>query len=151
MGKIKNELNHLIMQAMKEHNTIRTETLRSMKTAFMNWETSKEHVGQELTETVEIQIIKKLVKQHEESVEQFMAAGREELANEENMQMTVLKEFLPEEATEEDILKCFNDVIGQDGFEPVKKNMGVIIKTIKSVLPTADGKLVAQIVSKYIK
>ena len=148
---MKNELNSLIMQAMKEHNTTRTETLRAIKTAFMNWETSKEHAGQELTEADEIQIIKKLVKQREESVEQFMAAGREELANEEHKQMVILKEFLPAEATEEDILKCFNDVIGQDGFEPVKKNMGIIIKTIKGSLPSADGKLVAQIVQKYLQ
>ena len=148
---MKNELNSLIMQAMKEHNTTRTETLRAIKTAFMNWETSKEHAGQELTDVDEIQIINKLVKQREESVEQFMAAGREELANEEHKQMVILKEFLPAEATEEDILKCFNDVIGQDGFEPIKKNMGIIIKTIKGSLPSADGKLVAQIVQKYLK
>lgn len=148
---MKNELNSLIMQAMKEHNTTRTETLRAIKTAFMNWETSKEHAGQELTEADEIQIIKKLVKQREESVEQFMAAGREELANEEHKQMVILKEFLPAEATEEDILKCFNDVIGQDGFEPIKKNMGIIIKTIKGSLHSADGKLVAQIVQKHLQ
>ena len=148
---MKNELNSLIMQAMKEHNTTRTETLRAIKTAFMNWETSKEHAGQELTEADEIQIIKKLVKQREESVEQFMAAGREELANEEHKQIVVLKEFLPADATEEGILKCFNDVIGQDGFEPIKKNMGIIIKTIKGSLPSADGKLVAQIVQKRLE
>lgn len=135
---------------MKENNNTRTETLRAIKTAFMNWKTSKEHAGQELTETDEVQIIKKLVKQREESVEQYMAAGRIELANEEHKQMVVLKEFLPEEATEEDILKCLNDVIGQDGFEPIKKNMGVIIKTIKSSLSNADGKLVAQTVQKYL-
>ena len=147
---MKSELNSLIMHAMKEHNTTRTKSLRAIKTEFMNWETSKEHAGQELTEADEIQIIKKLVKQREESVEQFMAAGRAELANEEHKQMAVLKEFLPEEATEEDILKCFNDVIGQDGFEPIKKNMGIIIKTIKSVFPNADGKLVATTVQKYL-
>lgn len=147
---MKNELNNLIMRAMKEHNTSRTETLRAIKTAFMNWETSKEHAGQDLSEADEIQIIKKLVKQREESVEQFMAAGREELANEEHKQMVILKEFLPAEATEEDILKCFNNVIGQDGFEPIKKNMGIIIKMIKEFLPNADGKLVAQTVQKYL-
>jgi len=147
---MKNELNSLIMQAMKEHNTTRTETLRAIKTAFMNWETSKEHARQELTEADEIQIIKKLVKQREESVEQFMTAGREELANEEHAQMVILKEFLPAEATEDDILRCFNDVIGQNGIEPIKKNMGIIIKMIKSSLPSADGKLVATIVQKHL-
>ena len=77
---MKNELNGLIMQAMKEHNTTRTETLRAVKTAFMNWETSKEHAGQELAEADEIQIIKKLVKQREESVKAYIDGNRPELA-----------------------------------------------------------------------
>ena len=147
---MKNELDDLIMQAMKEHKKMRLETLRAIKAAFINWETSKEHAGQELTEADEIQIIKKLIKQREESIEIFMANDRIELANEEHIQMKILKEFLPAEATEEDILKCFNDVIGQDGVEPIKKNMGIIIKMIKSSLPSADGKLVAQIVSSKL-
>ena len=147
---MKNELNGLIMQAMKEHNTSRTETLRAIKTAFMNWQTSKEHAGQELTEADEIQIIKKLVKQREESVEQYMAAGREELANEEQKQIMVLKEFLPAEATEEDIVRAFLQVTDANGLEPIKKNMGVFVKEIKKALPTADGKLVAMTVQKHL-
>ena len=147
---MKNELNSLIMQAMKEHNTSRTETLRAIKTAFMNWQTSKEHAGQELTEADEIQIIKKLVKQREESVEQYMAAGREELANEEQKQIIVLKEFLPAEATEEHIVRAFLQVKAVNGLEPIKKNMGVFVKEIKKALPTADGKLVAMTVQKHL-
>ena len=147
---MKNELNSLIMQAMKEHNVSRTETLRAIKTAFMNWQTSKEHAGQELTETDEIQIIKKLVKQREESVEQYMAAGREELANEEQKQIMVLKEFLPAEATEEEIVRVFLQVKNANELEPIKKNMGVFVKEIKKILPTADGKLVAMTVQKHL-
>ena len=147
---MKNELNNLIMQAMKEHNTSRTETLRAIKTAFMNWQTSKEHAGQELTEADEIQIIKKLVKQREESVEQFIAARCGELANEEQKQIMVLKEFLPAEATEEDIVRAFLQVKCVNGLEPIKKNMGVFVKEIKKTLPTADGKLVAMTVQKHL-
>lgn len=147
---MKNEINSLIMQAMKEHKKMRLEALRAIKTAFMNWETSKEHVGQELTEADEIQIIKKLVKQREESIEQFMAAGRDELANEEHMQMAVLKEFLPAEATEEDIVSVFLQVKDINEWEPIKKNMGLFVKEIKKALPTADGKLVATTVQKHL-
>ena len=147
---MKNEINSLIMRAMKEHKKMRLEALRAIKTAFMNWETSKEHAGQELTEADEIQIIKKLVKQREESIEQFMAAGRDELANEEHMQMTVLKEFLPAEATEEDIVRVFLQVKDINEWEPIKKNMGLFVKEIKKALPTADGKLVATTVQKHL-
>jgi hypothetical protein len=147
---IKDILNNLIMESMKAHNSVRTETYRAIKTAFMNWQTAKENAGKEMTETDEINVLKKMVKQRQESMEQYFAAKRDDLAYAEADQITIIKEFLPEEATEEDILKCFNDVIGQDGVEPVKKNMGVIIKAIKGALPSADGKLVAQVVSKYL-
>lgn len=151
---MKKELDSLIMQAMKEHKKMRLEALRAVKTAFMNWETSKEHAGQELTEADEIQIIKKLIKQREESIEIFMANDRIELANEEHMQMTVLKEFLPAEATDEEITQAFLRIReGADGaepLEPIKKNMGVFIKRIKEMLPNADGKLVSQVVMKNL-
>lgn len=146
---MKNELNSLIMQAMKEHNTTRTETLRAIKTAFMNWETSKEHAGQALTDADEIQILKKMVKQREESIEQFMAAGREELANEEHKQMVILKEFLPEDVTEATIEQAFLSINRE--IEPIKKNMGLFVKRIKEMYPAADGKLVAQTVQKHLK
>ena len=60
---MRNELNTLIMEAMKAHDTVRTETLRGIKTAFMNWQTSKEHAGKEMTDADEINILKKMIKQ----------------------------------------------------------------------------------------
>ena len=85
------DLNKLIMDAMKAHDTVRTETLRAIKTAFMNWQTSKEHAGKELTYADSMQIIKKMVKQREESIEQYVTAGRQELADAEQAQIDVLK------------------------------------------------------------
>ena len=149
---MRTELNALIMEAMKNHDTVRTETLRGIKTAFMNWQTSKEHAGQEMTDVDEVQILKKMVKQREESIEQYTTAGRNELADVERAQMKVIKEFLPAEVTAEQIETCINNVIsvGVGSIEPIKKNMGQIIKVVKEILPTADGKLVAQIVQKHL-
>jgi hypothetical protein len=147
---INNQIDKLIMEAMKSHENVRKEALRAIKAAFLLWRTQKENVNKPFTDEVEIQIIKKMVKQREDSIEQFKQANRMDLVEAEEAQLKVLKEFLPVEATREDILKCFNDVIGQDGFEPVKKNMGVIIKTIKGSLPNADGKLVAEVVQEFL-
>lgn len=147
---INNQIDKLIMEAMKSHENVRKEALRAIKAAFLLWRTQKENVNKPFTDEVEIQIIKKMVKQREDSIEQFKQANRIDLVETEEAQLKVLKEFLPVEATREDILKCFNDVIGQDGFEPVKKNMGIIIKTIKGSLPNADGKLVAEVVQEFL-
>lgn len=148
---VNDKIDMFIMSAMKAHDTVRTETLRGMKTAFMEWRTSKANVGKTLDETTEIQILNKMVKQRQESIAEFEKAGRTELAEHEKQQLDIIQEFLPQAATENDILKCFNDVIGQDGFEPIKKNMGIIIKTIKGTLPNADGGLIAQIVKSKLQ
>ena len=148
---VNDKIDMFIMSAMKAHDTVCTETLRSMKTSFMEWKTSKANVGKTLDEAVEIQILNKMVKQRQESIAEFEKAGRTELAEHEKAQLNVIQEFLPLAATEEDILKCFNDVIGQDGFELIKKNMGIIIKTIKGILPNADGGLIAQIVKSKLQ
>jgi uncharacterized protein YqeY len=147
---IKDILNNLIMESMKAHNSVRTETYRAIKTAFMNWQTAKENAGKEITKTDEINVLKKMVKQRQESMEQYFAAKRDDLAYAEADQITIIKEFLPEEATEEDITRVFLQVKDVNNLEPVKKNMGIFIKEIKNALPSADGKLVAQIVSKNL-
>ena len=148
---VNDKIDMFIMSAMKAHDTVRTETLRSMKTSFMEWKTSKANVGKTLDEAVEIQILNKMVKQRQESIAEFEKAGRTELAEHEKAQLNDIQEFLPLAATEEDILKCFNDVIGQDGFELINKNMGIIIKTIKGILPNADGGLIAQNVKSKLQ
>jgi uncharacterized protein YqeY len=144
------DLNTLIMEAMKAHDTVRTETLRGIKTAFMNWQTSKEHAGKELTYVDRVQIIKKMVKQREESIEQYVAAGRQELADAEQAQINVLKEFLPAEITADQIEYVVDNIVLSRVIEPIKKNMGVIIKAVKETLPTADGKLISQIVASKL-
>ena len=147
---MKNELNALIMEAMKNHDTVRTESLRAIKSAFLNGQTSKENAGKELTEADEIQIIKKMVKQRQESVEQYVAAGRQELADAENAQIAVLETFLPKAASEEDIVRAFNAAKEANGWEAEKKNMGLFVKAIKAALPNADGKMVAQVVQSQL-
>ena len=147
---MKNEINALIMGAMKNHDTVRTESLRAIKSAFLNWQTSKENAGKELNEADEIQIIKKMVKQRQESVEQYLAAERKELAEAEQAQIDVLETFLPKAATEEYILRAFHDAKAANGWETEKKNMGLFVKAIKAALPNADGKMVATIVQSQL-
>ena len=150
MSYIKNDLNKLILESMKAGEKLKTEAYRAIKTAFMNWETAKENVGKELDEQAELQILRKMVASYKEAAEQCNDGKHDALVQENLAYAEIVESWLPVAATEEDVLKCFNDVVGQDGFEPVKKNMGIIIKTIKEVLPTADGKMVADVVKKHL-
>lgn len=144
---IKNDLNKLLMEAIKSRDNIRMDSLRALKTAIINYETSKN--AKEYTDAVEISIIKKLVEQREESVDMYKNAGRDDLADIEQGQANVLKEFLPKPVTNEDIETTFNELALN--IEPIKKNLGLFIKGIKEKLPMADGKIVSQIVMSNIQ
>ena len=142
---LKDNIDALIKEAMKEHNEMRTKTLRLIKTAFQNAETAK-GAKPITTDAQEIQILQKMVKQRKESVKQYESANRLDLAAGENAEISIISEFLPEEVKPEqieaEVLNC--------GIELVKSNMSSIIRIIKGKYPAADGKLVSQIVSNYL-
>ena len=147
---IENELSGLILVSMKNHNETRTNALRAIKAAILNWKTAKENVGKEYNEAAEVNLIKKLVKMREDSAQMYKDAHREDLAEAELNEMKVLKEFLPAEVTEEQIEFVVENITLSGAIEPVKKNMGAIIKAVKETLPTADGKLVATVVQRHL-
>lgn len=148
---IKSQLNTLILNAMKSGDKIRVETLRAIKTAVMNWETAKENVGKTLDDATEISLIRKLVAQYEDTAKQCNDGKHDELVAEALATVSILNEYLPKPATEEEITQTFLQVRdGAEPLEPIKKNMGVFIKRIKEMLPNADGKLVSQVVMKHL-
>lgn len=148
---IKNQLNTLILNAMKSTDKVRVEALRAIKTAFMNWETAKENVGKTLDEATEISIIRKLVAQYEDTAKQCNDGKHDELVAEALATVSILNEYLPKPATEEEVTQTFLQIRdGAEPLEPIKKNMGVFIKRIKEMLPNADGKLVSQVVMKHL-
>lgn len=145
---LKESINGQIAFAMKLNDKIKVETLRAIKTAFMNWETAKENVGKSLDEATEFNIIRKLFSQYEDAAKQCNDGKHDELVAEYLATASILKEYLPKPATEEEIVFAFGNI--EIDIEPIKKNMGVFIKRIKEMLPNADGKLVSQIVMKNL-
>ena len=145
---LKESLNGQIAFAMKLNDKIKVEALRAIKTAFMNWETAKENVGKSMDEATEFNIIRKLFSQYEDAAKQCDDGKHDELVAEYLATASILKEYLPKPATEEEIVFAFGNI--ENDVEPIKKNMGVFIKRIKEMLPNADGKLVSQVVMKNI-
>jgi uncharacterized protein YqeY len=145
---LKESLNGQIAFAMKINDKIKVEALRAIKTAFMNWETAKENVGKSLDEATEFNIIRKLFSQYEDAAKQCDDGKHDELVAEYLATASILKEYLPKPATEEEIVFAFGNI--ELDIEPIKKNMGLFIKRIKEMLPNADGKLVSQIVMKNL-
>lgn len=151
-----NELLHdkidmFIMNSMKSGDKVRTETLRAIKATFLNWKTDKNNIGKEITHSVEVQILNKMIKMRMDSIDQFEEAGRTELANNERAQIQVIKEFLPAMITKEQIEKAFEIVQLENGWELVKSNIGNYIKAIKIIYPLADGKLISDIIKEKLQ
>lgn len=152
MGKIQSMLPKLIMEAMKERNTIKKNAYTNLKTAFLNYITSKEGVkecttdangNKVISDEKELTIIKKMYKELVENGEQYKL-------NEYIEEASYLKPFIPKPASEEDIEKAISELIDIEVGIP-QKEMGILIKTVKGKLPNADGKTVSMIVKKYVK
>lgn len=142
------KIDKLIMESMKAHNEVRTKTLRAIKNEFLKWKTSKENAGKELDATSEMSLLKKMVKTRAESADLYEQAGRHDLAEAEKAEIDVIEEFVPKAATEDEIEAALGKALFV--MEPIQKNMGAIIKSIKQDLPNADGALVAKIVKSHL-
>ena len=137
-------IDKLIAEAMKSKDNVRLFTLRLIKTKFLEYKTSKG--AKPIDESIEISILGKMVNERKDSIEQYTSANRIELAEKEKNEMEIIKEFLPEDISEDMIINKFSDIL-LEGVEPVRKNMGIFIKKLKDAYPTADGKMIASIVS----
>jgi uncharacterized protein YqeY len=140
------KIDELLSETLKKQDTIRLSVLRAIKNEFLKYKTAKN--VKPLDEPAEVQILKKMAAQREESIEMFKAGGREDLVLKETSELDVLREYLPAEVGREEILAALDDWMKTNILE--KKTMGVAIKYIKQTLPMADGKLTSDIVKERI-
>lgn len=145
------KLNSLIAEAMKAGEKERTEVLRLIKTALVNVEKS----GVKLTEDTELKTLMKMVSQREESIKQYTEAGRDELAQQEAYEIGVIKEFIPEQPSDDEVNGYIDLVIAEyratHDESLSMKDMKPIMDIVKAQynLPTV-GKLVSARVKAQI-
>lgn len=133
--------------AMKAKDTVALESLRAIKSALLLAQTSGDGA---LSEDDEVKLVQKLVKQRRDSATIFSEQGREDLAEPELAQITVLEQFLPEQLTEEEIKKVVILSIaatGASGMKDMGKVMGMVSKELAG---QADGKTISNIVKNKL-
>ena len=135
-----------LVAAMKEKNVLKIAALREIKTAIMKYKTAADYKGT-CTDADIIGIIQKLVKQHTESYDIYIKAGRTDLATEEFGQMTYLKEYLPQMMTNEQLEKVIDEVM-IDLHLSTMKDMGRVMSHLKETFPNQYD---AKYASVYIK
>lgn len=139
------DINAKIMEAMKSKNKIASETFKLIKAKILEFKTQKN--APEYTEETEIKLLQKMVKEREESAKIYKDAGRNELADAELAQVSIINELLPKIASQEDVENYLNNKY-PNGIE--KKSMGVVIREVKSEFVGVDGAMVANIVKSKL-
>ena len=136
--------------AMREKNAVKLGVLRMLKAAVTNATIEKGGADSKLTDAEAIQVIRKQVKQRQDSIESFEKGGRAELAAKEKEELSILQSYLPQGMSAEEISKAVRETIGEVGASS-KAQMGAVMKALQAkVAGRADGKTLSAEVQKQL-
>ena len=134
-------------QAMKSNDKVRLSTIRMIRSAVKNKEIDLRNT---LDDAEILRVIQGMVRKSEESIEQFKAGGRMDLVEKETKEIEILKSYLPQALSSEDVARIIDESI-QETQASSLKDLG---KVMKSVMPKltgkADGKLINQLVKERL-
>jgi len=137
--------------AMREKNATKLGVLRLLKAAIMNAAIEKSGAQGELGDADAIQVIRKQVKQRQDSIESFEKGGRPELAAKEKEELSILQSYLPQTMSSDEISKVVRETIAEVGASS-KAQMGVVMKALQAkVAGRADGKSLSAEVQKQLQ
>lgn len=144
----------LIKDSLKNKKTTELKVFRILKSDIMAFKTQKN--APVYDEAAELKLIQKYVIKMEDAEKQYLEAGREDLVTECREELEVLRKLLPEPISEDKIHTLIQDYCTANDFHKdetiviPKKYMGIVIKAVKEQLPTADGKMISEIVKSYL-
>ena len=148
-------IDELIKNSLKAQDAVSLRVYRNLKTDIMAFKTQKN--APVYDEAAELKLIQKYSAKMEDAEKQYSQAGREDLATECREDLEVLKKLLPEPVSPDKIHKfvydycVLNDFHNNDTLILPKKFMGIAIKAVKEAFPTADGKMISEIVKTYVE
>jgi uncharacterized protein YqeY len=135
-------------EAMKNKEALRSSTLSFLRSALNYYQIEKQKKS--LDDNDVIAVIKKQIKQHQDSIEQFQKGERLDLVEKETKELEILKSYLPKELTEQELNKVIDEVIKETAATGMK-DMGKVMKEVMAkVAGQADGKLLSDLVKKRL-
>jgi len=136
--------------AMREKNAVKLGVLRMLKAALMNATIEKAGADSKLNDAEAAQVIRKQVKQRQDSIESFEKGGRAELAAKEKEELSILQSYLPQGMSADEISKIVRETIAEVGASS-KAQMGAVMKALQpKVAGRADGKTLSAEVQKQL-
>jgi len=141
---IKDKLKSNSVEALKNHDNVKVGILRFL-ISLIDKKEMQLPVGQ-MTETEEIGVLRKELKNKEESREMFLKGNRNDLVEQLDYEIEVLKEYLPEEISEDKVIEIVSKVVAEKG-----NNFGLVMKEVMTQLNGAvDGSIVSKIVKEKV-
>ncbi len=147
---LKETIENGIKDAMRAKDADRLRTLRAIKSLILLEETSGNQSGP-LSADAEMKILMKAAKQRRDSLEVFKAQNRDDLAEKEQVELTIIEEFLPKQLSEAELTEKIASIIAQVGAAgpgDMGKVMGVATKQLAGL---ADGKAISAKVGELLK
>jgi len=141
-------VNQDITAAMKAKDAARLSALRMLKAAIMNRGVEK---GRDLDDAEVVQVIGSLVKQRRDAIDQFGAAGRQDLVDKESAEVLVLEQYQPPAASAAEIAEAVAAAVTETG-ATTPKDMGKVMKAVQTRLigKTADGRAISEAVKQAL-
>lgn len=145
------QINQLLKEAMKAKDELSLSVYRALKTSFMNFLVSSGKTPQDnLSDEEVMEVIRKEIKKRTDAFDQFIAVGRQELADLEAKEKEVLMKFMPAQMSLEELTRKVNELLDKEVIDPkmVGKYVGLANKAFRDV---ADGKSIKDAVENFIK
>ncbi len=151
MATIHENIKKQIIDAMRAKDALKLETLRGLTALFSNELIAKGSAEQFIDDESALALIKRSVKQHKDSIEQFDKGGRKDLSDKERAELVILEVFLPQMMSRDEIKKIAEAKIAAEGKPDAKKLgqfMGMLMKELKGKADGADVKAVVEELAK---
>lgn len=145
------KINDDIKQAMLAKDKRKLEALRAVKAALLLIKTGKDTSSDEIPETIEMQMLQKLVKQRKETAVIYQEQNRPELAEEELFQAGIIEKYLPEQMGADELKKNIQEIIAETGATGIKDMGRVMGMASKKLSGKADNKAISEIVKQLLQ
>ena len=149
--KLQERLDSDLKEAMRARDTTKLGVLRMLKSALKYAAIAKSGTEAELNDAEAAQVIRKQVKQRQDSIESFEKGGRAELAEKEREELSILNAYLPQPMSADELAKVVRETISEVGATS-KAQMGAVMKALQAkVAGRADGKTLSAEVQKQLQ
>jgi uncharacterized protein len=139
-----------LKEAMRAKDTSKLGVLRMLKSALKYAAIAKSGAEAGLSDAEAVQVVRKQVKQRQDSIESFEKGRRAELAEKEKNELSILNAYLPQAMSSDELAKVVRETIAETG-ATAKAQMGGVMKALQAkVAGRADGKTLSQEVSRQL-